>query len=665
MGPRKETLSEKKRKIGSTVSVKFSQVSEREAGVRFGPQRSKTEKIYGKVVSCTAEKTKNNSSNYKVTVDFEYKEYKKTKTFSVAQVTHEPNGVPRATDQQPAASASAAPGSAMPATSSLTPATSASAAPGSAMPATPSLTPATSASAAPGSAMPATPSLTPATSASAAPGSAMPATSSLTPATSASAAPGNLRQICNWDVSWCYLTSSKYNLVDMMEATAKEMKEVEVPKLALSDIDAFEDLENDSERQSSVTRTVVNQVAAMIGLGILGLPNATALSGWLFGGIFLVLSSVFAGICSILISDCMLYGNPVKVMKTYAELGEYAFGKVGKWVTHICVYATCVGASLLYLIIANDMAKSAFGENVMSDIAWSVVNASILFPLIMLKNYNTVYYIGLLGVIGSVVSSVMCLVLVIIEISDRSDEEAAEVKVDMIGDDFLNVVTAFSTFVYSFGAAALFPEMLSVMAKPQRFNFAVLLSFMVTMSMYAPMAFVCYFVLGKDRILDPSTEGNVVKALGDSTATQVLYIFVWIAVMASFVVFLIPVFRSVEMGFQTHVMSEKKELLFRVINRFLWLLLCWFISVLIPFFGDVMSLLGATSVTGASFLIPLSCWFKLRRADYMAANPGLKGWLTVTSYIIIFLFAVMAGAVSAYTAMENIISSSADYKFFL
>eukprot|EP01135_Chromosphaera_perkinsii_P006513 Nk52_evm3s533 gene=Nk52_evmTU3s533 len=417
------------------------------------------------------------------------------------------------------------------------------------------------------------------------------------------------------------------------------------------------------ERKTSVTRTVMNAVAAMVGLGILGLPVALSEAGYVLGGVFILGCALFAAQCAVLLSDAMTMGNPRRVMVTYAELGQYAMGSFGKYIAHISVYGTCLGASILFLILANSMAKATVGEDVMSDIAWSSVNAAILLPFIVLKNFHSVSYVAAVGVLGSVVSSVICLVLVFIELSNQDSD--ANIVTEAFGDDFQKAITSFSTFAFSFGGAAIFPEMQRVMKDPRSFPKATYISFAVILAMYLPMAYICYFVLGKDILLDPSTDGNVVNALQQNWGTTVLYAFVWVAVMASFIVLILPVFRSVEGAFKTATMPENKELAFRLISRFIILAFCWFISILIPFFGDLMSFLGATTVTATSFLLPIIFWAKLLGRDYYHNSSSKpKAACVLIWYGVVFLFALIAGVISGVNAVRNIIDNWDDYALF-
>lgn len=77
-----------------------------------------------------------------------------------------------------------------------------------------------------------------------------------------------------------------------------------------------------------------NIITIVMGAGVLNLPKAVAETGWL-GILLLILMGILSGYTSVVLSKCMyedqkeMRGEPQ--YPTYTDVGERAFGVVGKW----------------------------------------------------------------------------------------------------------------------------------------------------------------------------------------------------------------------------------------------------------------------------------------------------------------------------------------------
>eukprot|EP01135_Chromosphaera_perkinsii_P008796 Nk52_evm1s1475 gene=Nk52_evmTU1s1475 len=430
------------------------------------------------------------------------------------------------------------------------------------------------------------------------------------------------------------------------------------------------ELENDVEIQdysaqhsgTGVLKTVVNIICTMVGVGILGLPTAVASTGWMVGLVFMVIGAFFATYCGVLLSKCMHDGNPDKKITSYEELGMYAGGRVGKYAAIITSYGTCFSACILMLILGGQMWDEIIGKGKLSLTIWTAICALIVLPFNYIKTMGHVAYVSIFGMLASIMVFVVVLGQDINEISDNG--AADNVKLSN-SSDFQTLANAFVTMVFSFGGAAVFPELMRNMKKQSRFPTAMYIAFPMMFCIYAGISVPSYFTYG-DQLLTTECDGNITNLMPKNWLSKFVFAMVLIHVLSAFVVLMNPVSRALEVKF--HIDNRKDELFWRIVLRSILVGIAFFIAILLPFFGDIMTLIGGTTVTGSSFVLPV--WFYLRLftrrtcIEPLDAAERRRGWANAALCIFILLVSVFTGVVGTYTAIENIVDKWSTYSLF-
>eukprot|EP01135_Chromosphaera_perkinsii_P001527 Nk52_evm7s206 gene=Nk52_evmTU7s206 len=418
------------------------------------------------------------------------------------------------------------------------------------------------------------------------------------------------------------------------------------------------------ERQSGVTKTITSMLCTMVGVGILSLPTATAACGWVVATIFLFVGAYFAGHAGFRLGYMLDHGKESGPITSYSELGYHCWGRAGRYLANFCVYGTCMGAAILYMILASQMIESVIGEGIMSQVCWSLINCALLVPFIYLKDFNTVAYVSAVGIVGSAVTVLIVIVLLFV---DLGEGKTSDVNHTAFKSDMEEIANSFNTIVFSFGGAAVFPELHRVMKNPEKnFKKANTGAFSLLIVFYAPIALIGYFVLGEENLLSEATDGNIANAFDPNWAVTTMQVFLWISVMGSYIVLMLPVFRSVENSLK--VESKKKPVIWRFSLRTVMFAFTWFISVLIPFFGDLLGLIGGTTITGSSFLLPIgfyfTLFFKKKVMNAESSAQKTKDVLEFACLAVIFVFALCSGIYGSIYAVKNIIDKSDTYSLF-
>ena len=104
-------------------------------------------------------------------------------------------------------------------------------------------------------------------------------------------------------------------------------------------------------------QVIVNIIISFVGAGLLGMPYAFSKSGWLLGGITLLIVSaanVYAMLCLPAVQralmerkDQSLAGNP---LGSYGDIGRAILGPKGEILVHICLGISQAGFATAYII---------------------------------------------------------------------------------------------------------------------------------------------------------------------------------------------------------------------------------------------------------------------------------------------------------------------------
>ncbi|PSC69282.1 Amino acid permease 2 isoform A [Micractinium conductrix] len=107
----------------------------------------------------------------------------------------------------------------------------------------------------------------------------------------------------------------------------------------------------DVPRRTGTTLTATAHIiTAVIGAGVLALPNAVAMLGWVAGPLCIVLFGVLTQICSVLLAQCYITGG--KINRTYSECVAACFGRWAVVAIGVLQHVNLLLVTLAYAISA-------------------------------------------------------------------------------------------------------------------------------------------------------------------------------------------------------------------------------------------------------------------------------------------------------------------------
>ena len=432
--------------------------------------------------------------------------------------------------------------------------------------------------------------------------------------------------------------------------------------------------------KSSSLSAVYNVVCCIVGAGVLGIPYAIAKIGWA-GAPLVLICGVWGAYTGILLGRCTVYDPS---LKTYGDIGMKAMGWWGKFIVVACQVGTCVGAGILYIVLAGQNFHQLF-ENLVPQMGvsvWMVISGVLALPLTYFKTMHELAIMSLFGVLTSVLTVIVVIIETFINPINANHSYG--------GVDFQGVLTGFATIVFAYGGHAIFPSIQRVMRTKRNFGFVVIISLIVAAVLYLMIGIIGYWQFGQ------TVSDSIFKNLDASRPLVIISIaLVTIHVILAVSVLLNPIFLMIENSIQppaetqaccpdekpencateecrrsderdgkccscwykfTACLRNMPELMLRLTVRCTLVAICTLIAVIIPFFGDLMAFIGATTIAGSSFVLPTLFYFLLHRNRMHIIEKITCLFLTA--------FGGVVGVIAAVLAIISIVNNASKWQMF-
>ncbi|CAG8498802.1 2901_t:CDS:2 [Diversispora eburnea] len=350
----------------------------------------------------------------------------------------------------------------------------------------------------------------------------------------------------------------------------------------------------------------INITCVVAGSGVLGLPYAIKQGGWI--GIGLIpLSMLITLYTSVILIKCLYYDGKTR-LKTFEDIGYHAFGNFGKYfLVGIFNNIILLGVSILFLILAGQSFDALVEQY------WDIQ----------------------LGVR-------FCTFIVALSIVDLSNISKSDPPThDLIV--FAEFPIAFATISFSFGANSVFPHIEESMNVRKDWNKVVSAALSTCTTMYMLVAFFGYYVYGND-CLSP-----IFNNLPKGPFLTMASIFITMHVLLTAPILLTSFSCEAEKGLKItrEFHSPLHEFILRAGFRTFIVVTITSIAVIVPFFGDFMSLLGAVAVSLLVFVLPVVFYIRLYGLRTMSTMELLWSFFV----IIIGLACCLIGTVDAIAAL--------------
>ncbi|KAF9173891.1 hypothetical protein BGX21_001176 [Mortierella sp. AD011] len=355
----------------------------------------------------------------------------------------------------------------------------------------------------------------------------------------------------------------------------------------------------------------VNVVSVLAGAGTLGLPSALSDAGWV-GLIILALASAMAIYSNQKLIKCLYYDGRTRLSE-YPDIAQAAFGLPGRIVVAFFYNSIALGGPVLYLILTgtniHDLASSV-GCNITIK-QWIIIAAAVMVvPIILTKTMREVAFLSVFGALSTTIVVVIVMISSIINSKDIGLVTKPNGNLEPIYHDIAvprNLPLALATFAFSYGGNVIFPHVEESMKNKRAWNKIILWGTLTVTLLYFMCSASGYAVYG-DIVQSPiylNLPGGATRTI----STIIITLHVLLAIPLFLTTFNLQVESALKL--ESRGFSRRVEFLYRAIIRTLSMVLVATIALFFPYFGQMMSLLGALSDGMLTFVFPVVFYLKL------------------------------------------------------
>ncbi|KAL5717293.1 hypothetical protein ACHQM5_010325 [Ranunculus cassubicifolius] len=392
--------------------------------------------------------------------------------------------------------------------------------------------------------------------------------------------------------------------------------------------------EQSPNQQCSFTQSVLNGMNVLCGVGILSVPYAVK-GGWM-GLAILFLFGVISCYTGILLKRCL---DSSPEVQTYPDIGEAAFGKIGRLAVAIVLYVELYASCVEYITLMSDNLSSVFpnvhlsfcGIYLNANYVFSIIATITVLPTVWLRNLSFLSYLSAGGVVASIVVVVSLLwVGVVDQVGFHPSGTAI---------DFSNLPIAIGLYAVCYTGHSVFPNIYTSMEKPSQFPAVLIVCFTICWLLYTGVA-ICGFMMFGSSMRSQFTLNMPHQFLASKIA-------VWTTVvnpMTKYALTITPVALSLE---ELLPASKQKSYLLSGLIRTLLVFSTLIVALTVPFFGLVMALIGSFSTMLVALIFPCACYLMLNRR-LSCLEVGI-----CISIIIVGLVCCLVGSYSAIMKIVN------------
>ncbi|KAI5682453.1 hypothetical protein M9H77_03681 [Catharanthus roseus] len=386
-------------------------------------------------------------------------------------------------------------------------------------------------------------------------------------------------------------------------------------------------------RLCSYSQALLNAINGLCGIGILSTPYAVKEGGWL-SLLLLLIFGVITCYTGILLKRC-LESSPG--LQTYPDIGQAAFGMVGRICIAVVLYMELYSSCVEFLIMMSDNLSSMFpnaqvefaGVHLDSYQICAIISTLVILPTVWLRNLSLLSYVSVGGVIMLVVV-VFCMLWV----------GVVNVGFHMGGTvfNFAKLPATIGLYSFCYGSHSVFPNIYSSMEEPSRFPSILLISFSIACALYIAVGICGFLMFGK------LTETQFTLNMPTKyAASGVAGWTVVVTPLTKYALTLTPIaFGLEELLPSALVGSYGMSILIRTILVGSTLT----IALTVPYFGSLMALIGSLLVMLVSLIFPCACYIKIGSRNLKRSQIGVC--------ITIVLVGLWCAIVGTYSAINNV-----------
>jgi len=379
---------------------------------------------------------------------------------------------------------------------------------------------------------------------------------------------------------------------------------------------------------ASTRRTFINAVISFIGSGMYGLPIAFRHIGVIGGVLGMIFVSVVSLHCMFLVVDCrnFLETHCSKQIKTYGDIGFYAFGHVGARVVDFCVMLTQVGFCISYLIVISQSMREVFGH--ITKRMWIILCLPLLIRASWLRSLKSIAPMSVLAVLTESLAALMVAGFTVQEIfsspsvpdkhsvalAAMANDSSASAAHELALIDFRGIPYFFGVSIYTFEGIGMVIPVMNSMKDVTKFRFVWGSALALVATINTLFGFLGYMAY-RGEVAD-----IIISNLPQSNTTSLMKVSLCLGLFCTYPLMMFPVIEMLEefLGRAGDAVPAKWNAM-----RSSLVLGTGAVALLVPKFSLFIALVGASGCALLAFVLPSAFHLKLRY-EQMSALERLR-----------------------------------------
>uniref|UniRef100_A0A0N5BDM8 Aa_trans domain-containing protein n=1 Tax=Strongyloides papillosus TaxID=174720 RepID=A0A0N5BDM8_STREA len=405
-------------------------------------------------------------------------------------------------------------------------------------------------------------------------------------------------------------------------------------------------------------------IGDMAGGGLVALPTAMIQTGFYFGLICIIILAAVTCYTSICLGRCwqiLLRNWPEyesHCRKPYSEMAYRACGPIMKTAISVCIDVTQFGIAVVYLLlVAKNLSSllNAFFDFHVSFCLLILIVALFLLPITFLKSPQDFWW----AVVCAMITTSIAVILIVW--GSIVDYDYCHKEKQMPEFVITNYFVGLGTFLFAYGGHSSLPTIQHDMKQPSQFTRASIFAFSGIFALYLPAGIMGYLTYG-DSLRD-----SIIQSLQTTWIQQAVNICITIHCILTLTIVFNPLNQEIEELFNVPQKFGPK----RIIVRTSIMVLVVFVAESVPNFGPLLDLIGGTTITTTSVLLPVTFYMMLSARQKLIEENGkdigrsvtfkelLKYCPKVTLIlcVVIFIIGLLGGAAATYSSIRELTST--------
>ncbi|KAF0701370.1 Aste57867_8151 [Aphanomyces stellatus] len=225
------------------------------------------------------------------------------------------------------------------------------------------------------------------------------------------------------------------------------------------------------------------------GIGTLGMPGNYARAGYAWASVALVymaLVNIYATVC---ISKVLLVAPPR--VRTFADLGDFCLGPVGRWLILVTQMLTCVLVPIAFLVLGGIMLTTLF-PSTYGMTTWIIIMGVVLLPVCLIPTLKEGALAAAAGCLGTILADGIALYLLV----DNMTPIPPGLHTPDPALTFKSVATIFGNLALAYGAGIVIPALQRQHSQPKRMPRVIVVTLTTTSILFLLVAITGVSVVG-------------------------------------------------------------------------------------------------------------------------------------------------------------------------